>query len=146
MKRLGAVLASIFSVAFTANGYRPLSKGGYGSVFAFADGVFASELPLQSLGVQLTALAALSRRLPPRLRRFSWLLTAVSGLGLLGLRRLGHRANEPLTAALDAGLGKPLWHFQMGAAVYASPMAFAVDGKQYVAIAAGSSLYTFGLP
>jgi acetyl esterase/lipase len=93
------------SVAFTANGYRPLSKGGYGSVFAFADGVFASELPLQSLGVQLTALAALSRRLPPRLRRFSWLLTAVSGLGLLGLRRLGHRANEPLTAALDAGLG-----------------------------------------
>jgi acetyl esterase/lipase len=93
------------SVAFTANGYRPLSRGGYGSVFAFAYGVFASELPVQALGIQVTALAALSRRLPPRLRRFSWLLTAVSGLGLLGLRQLGHRANEPLTAALDAGLG-----------------------------------------
>jgi len=25
-------------------------------------------------------------------------------------------------------------------------MAFAVDGREYVAIAAGSSLYTFGLP
>jgi len=25
-------------------------------------------------------------------------------------------------------------------------MAFAVDGKQFVAIAAGSSLYAFGLP
>jgi hypothetical protein len=25
-------------------------------------------------------------------------------------------------------------------------MAFAVDGKEYVAIAAGSSLYAFGLP
>jgi alcohol dehydrogenase (cytochrome c) len=48
--------------------------------------------------------------------------------------------------ALDAASGKPLWHFQMGAAVYASPMAFAVDGKEYIAIAAGSSLYTFGLP
>ena len=48
--------------------------------------------------------------------------------------------------ALDARSGKPLWHFQMGAAVYASPMAFAVDGKQYIAIAAGSSLYAFGLP
>jgi alcohol dehydrogenase (cytochrome c) len=48
--------------------------------------------------------------------------------------------------ALDAATGKPLWHFQMGGAVYASPMAFAVDGKEYVAIAAGSSLYTFGLP
>jgi alcohol dehydrogenase (cytochrome c) len=48
--------------------------------------------------------------------------------------------------ALDAASGKVLWHFQTGAAVYASPMAFAVDGKEYVAIAAGSSLYTFGLP
>ena len=48
--------------------------------------------------------------------------------------------------ALDATTGKPLWHFQMGGAVYASPMTFAVDGKQYVAIAAGSSLYAFGLP
>jgi alcohol dehydrogenase (cytochrome c) len=48
--------------------------------------------------------------------------------------------------ALDAASGKPLWHFQMGGAVYASPMAFAIDGKEYVAIAAGSSLYTFGLP
>jgi acetyl esterase/lipase len=105
VKRLGAVLASIVGVAFTANGYRPLSKGGYGSVFAFIYGVFASELPLQSLGVQLTAQAALSRRLPPRIRGFSWLLTAVSGLGLLGLRQFGHRANGPLTAALDAGLG-----------------------------------------
>jgi len=34
----------------------------------------------------------------------------------------------------------------MGGAVYASPMAFAVDGREYVAIAAGSSLYAFGLP
>jgi len=48
--------------------------------------------------------------------------------------------------ALDAASGKPLWHFQMGGAVYASPMAFAVDGKEYIAIAAGSSLYAFGLP
>ena len=48
--------------------------------------------------------------------------------------------------ALNAATGKPLWHFQMGGAVYASPMAFAVDGKEYIAIAAGSSLYAFGLP
>jgi alcohol dehydrogenase (cytochrome c) len=48
--------------------------------------------------------------------------------------------------ALDAASGKPLWHFQTGGAVYAAPMAFAIDGKEYVAIAAGSSLYAFGLP
>ncbi|WP_077088322.1 alpha/beta hydrolase [Mycobacterium rhizamassiliense] len=105
LKRLAAVLVSVVSVVFTLNGYRPLSKNGYGSVYAFADGVFASELPMQSLGVQVTALAALSRRLPAPLRRFCWALTALSGLGLLGLRQLGRRANEPLTAALDAGLG-----------------------------------------
>ncbi len=48
--------------------------------------------------------------------------------------------------ALDAASGKPLWHFQMGGAVYAPPMAFAIDGKEYVAIAAGSAIYAFGLP
>ena len=48
--------------------------------------------------------------------------------------------------ALDATSGKPLWHFQMGGAVYAAPMAFAVEGKEYVAIAAGSALFAFGLP
>jgi alcohol dehydrogenase (cytochrome c) len=48
--------------------------------------------------------------------------------------------------ALDAIAGKPLWHFQMGGAVYASPMAYSVGGKQYIAIAAGSAIYAFGLP
>jgi len=48
--------------------------------------------------------------------------------------------------ALDADTGKPLWDTQLGAAVRANPMGFAVDGKQYVAIAAGYSLFVFGLP
>jgi alcohol dehydrogenase (cytochrome c) len=48
--------------------------------------------------------------------------------------------------ALDAASGKALWHFQCGASVYASPMTYAVDGKQYVAVAAGSALFTFALP
>jgi acetyl esterase/lipase len=105
VKRLAAVLVSILGFVFTANGYRPLTKRGYGSMYAFSYGVFASELPMQSLGVQLTALASLSRRLPPRTRRVSWLVSALSWLGLLGLRHIGRGANEPLTAALDAGLG-----------------------------------------
>lgn len=48
--------------------------------------------------------------------------------------------------AADAASGKVLWHFQCGASVYASPMSFAIEGKQYVAIAAGSALYAFALP
>ncbi len=48
--------------------------------------------------------------------------------------------------ALDAATGKPLWHFQAGGSVYSSPMAYAIDGKEYVAVGAGSALFTFGLP
>jgi alcohol dehydrogenase (cytochrome c) len=48
--------------------------------------------------------------------------------------------------ALDAASGKALWHFQCGASVYSSPMVFAIDGKEYVAVAAGSALFTFALP
>jgi alcohol dehydrogenase (cytochrome c) len=49
-------------------------------------------------------------------------------------------------SALEAASGKILWHFQCGASVYSSPMTFAIEGKQYVAVAAGSSLFTFALP
>jgi alcohol dehydrogenase (cytochrome c) len=48
--------------------------------------------------------------------------------------------------ALDAKSGKALWHFQCGASVYASPMSYAIDGKHYVEIAAGSTIFTFALP
>src|SRR5438445_8179720 len=48
--------------------------------------------------------------------------------------------------AFDAASGKALWHFQCGASIYSSPMTYAIAGKQYVAVAAGSSLFTFGLP
>ncbi len=48
--------------------------------------------------------------------------------------------------AVDAQTGKPLWHFNTGQDISASPMTYAVDGKQYVAIAAGSDVYSFALP
>jgi alcohol dehydrogenase (cytochrome c) len=47
--------------------------------------------------------------------------------------------------ALDAKSGKALWHFQCGASVIAGPVTFAIDGKQYVAVTAGSTLFAFGL-
>jgi alcohol dehydrogenase (cytochrome c) len=48
--------------------------------------------------------------------------------------------------ALDAATGNALWHFQCGASVYSSPMSFAIGEKQYIAVAAGSTLFTFALP
>lgn len=47
---------------------------------------------------------------------------------------------------LDARTGALLWHFQTGGTIASSPMSYAVDGKQFVAIAAGGVLYSFGLP
>jgi alcohol dehydrogenase (cytochrome c) len=48
--------------------------------------------------------------------------------------------------AADAKTGKPLWHFTVGQKIHASPMSYAVLGKQYVAIAAGSDIFSFALP
>jgi len=48
--------------------------------------------------------------------------------------------------AVDAQTGKPLWHFNTGQNMHASPMSYAVKAKQYVAIAAGSDVFSFGLP
>ena len=48
--------------------------------------------------------------------------------------------------AVDAASGKPLWHFNTGQNFGASPMSYGVGGKQYVAIAAGSDIFTFALP
>jgi alcohol dehydrogenase (cytochrome c) len=48
--------------------------------------------------------------------------------------------------AVDARSGKPLWHFNAGQEMTASPMSYGIAGKQYVAIAAGSDVFSFALP
>lgn len=48
--------------------------------------------------------------------------------------------------ALDARTGESLWKAGMGATVAGAPMTYSVDGKQFVAVCAGSALYVFGLP
>ncbi|BCG64888.1 MAG: alcohol dehydrogenase (cytochrome c) [Methyloprofundus sp.] len=41
--------------------------------------------------------------------------------------------------ALDSRTGKKLWQFQAGAGVNAAPMAYRIDGKLYIAVAAGGN-------
>ncbi len=48
--------------------------------------------------------------------------------------------------ALDAKTGKALWNFKMPGNISASPMSYAVNGKQFVAITAGNLVYSFALP
>ena len=48
--------------------------------------------------------------------------------------------------ALDAKSGKALWSFQAGADITSSPMSYAVDGRQFVAVSSAGALYSFALP
>ena len=47
--------------------------------------------------------------------------------------------------AVEARSGRHLWHFQTGEGLTASPITYAVDGKQYVAIASATAIFAFGL-
>jgi len=53
--------------------------------------------------------------------------------------------NEGYFYALDARTGALLWKVPVGASVRSGPMTYAVGGKQYVSVAAGSALFTFTL-
>jgi alcohol dehydrogenase (cytochrome c) len=68
----------------------------------------------------------------------SGVLTTASNLLFVGGR-------EGFFQALDARTGKLLWKAIVGAETAAGPMTYAVDGKQYIAIAGGHSLFVFGL-
>jgi alcohol dehydrogenase (cytochrome c) len=65
---------------------------------------------------------------------------ATAGNVLFGAVRDGN------LVALDAKTGKHLWHMQTGGAMAASPISYAVNGRQFVAIAAGNTVYSFALP
>ena len=68
----------------------------------------------------------------------SGILTTASDLLFVGGR-------EGYFQALDARTGALLWKVTLGGETAAAPIAYSVGGKQYVAIAAGHSLFTFGL-
>jgi len=68
----------------------------------------------------------------------SGILTTSSDLLFVGGR-------EGYFQALNAKSGELLWKLNLGGPVTAAPMSYQLDGKQYVAIASGNSLFTFGL-
>ncbi len=69
---------------------------------------------------------------------FAGVMTTASGLVLFGDDANSFEAD-------DARTGKPLWRFNTGQPIHASPMSYAVDGEQYFAIEAGSDVFTFAL-
>src|ERR1700756_4811155 len=105
IRQLGSLAVTAVTAASTLNAYRPLAPSGYLSLFSWLFGLVVTELPLQTLVSQLGGLGVTARRLPRPVRTIAWLVAGVSALGLLNFSRAGHRANVPLTAALDDGLG-----------------------------------------
>jgi PQQ-dependent dehydrogenase (methanol/ethanol family) len=70
---------------------------------------------------------------------YSGVLSTVGGLVFHGETAGGF-------AAVDATTGKTLWHLPTNDAWRASPMTYMVDGRQYVAVAAGSNIIAVTLP
>src|SRR5258707_15331792 len=70
------------------------------------------------------------------------------GAGLLstagGLLFAGDDQGE--LTALDSRSGKPLWHFNTGQQISASPVAYSWKGREYIPIAPGANIVAFGLP
>lgn len=104
-RQVGALAVAALTAASTLNGYRPLARKGYPSIFSWAFGLVVTEFPLQTLVSQLAGLLLTARRLTHPVRRTAWIVAGLSALGLLNFNRAGHQASAPLTMALDNGLG-----------------------------------------
>ena len=68
----------------------------------------------------------------------SGILTTASDLLFVGGR-------EGYFQALNARTGALLWKQNLGGEIVAGPISFEVDGKQYITIAAGNSLFAYAL-
>jgi PQQ-dependent dehydrogenase (methanol/ethanol family) len=75
---------------------------------------------------------------PARAKTWSGVLATASGLLFYGQPNGGFMA-------VDQRDGRTLWQFPTNVRMKASPMTFAVGGRQYVAVAAGPNILCFGL-
>ena len=71
------------------------------------------------------------------LRAFGGVLSTEGGLAFAGYR--------DFFRAFDADTGTELWKINLGARVRGSPIAYEIEGRQYVAVAAGHTMFTFAL-
>lgn len=83
--------------------------------------------------------------------RVAWEIAGVGG-GILGSGLMAtagglifYGDGDGAFVAADSANGKLLWHFNTGQSWKAGPMTYMVDGKQYIGVAAGNTILTFGL-
>lgn len=112
-------------------------KGFMGGSFAQAPDEPAQRV-LRAIDIQ-TGKIAWELPQPGPVTSWGGALSTAGGIVLFG-------ADSGSLMAADAANGKPLWSFQTNTNWKASPMTYSFDNKQYVAVASGSSIMTFGLP
>jgi len=80
-------------------------------------------------------------------RKWAFQMTDVTTAGVLTTASdlLFTGTREGYFHAFDARNGTVLWKVGLGGPIAMSPMSYMVDGKQYVAVTAGSGLFVFGL-
>jgi alcohol dehydrogenase (cytochrome c) len=80
-------------------------------------------------------------------RKWQFKMTDVTGSGILSTASdvIFSGGREGFFYALDARTGAMLWKSALGGQVASGPITYRVDGKQYVAVAAGHALFTFAL-
>jgi len=115
--------------------YRKAEDGGYGR---YNDPAHPPQKILRAFNIE-TGKVVWQIVLPgPVQSNYSGVLTTAGGLLFFGESSGGF-------AAADARTGKVVWHFETNRAIKASPMTYAIDGRQYVAIASGANVLSFAL-
>jgi PQQ-dependent dehydrogenase (methanol/ethanol family) len=116
--------------------YRKAEDGGYRGYFNPAE---PAQKILRAFDIE-TGKAVWQIDLPgPVQSNYSGVMSTSGGLVFFGESTGGF-------AAVDARTGKYVWHFETNHPFKSSPMTYAVDGRQYVAIASGANVYSFALP
>ena len=77
--------------------------------------------------------------------RFEMTDVTTSGILTTSSNLLFSGGREGHFQALDAGSGALLWKRSLGGQIANGPITYAVDGRQYVAVAAGNGLFVFAL-
>jgi alcohol dehydrogenase (cytochrome c) len=80
-------------------------------------------------------------------RKWEYKMSDVTDAGIMttGSDLLFSGGREGYFFALDARNGQLLWKANLGGTVASGPMSYSVEGKQYIAVSAGSSLFVYGL-
>jgi PQQ-dependent dehydrogenase (methanol/ethanol family) len=116
--------------------YRKAHDGGYGRVDHPDD---PAKKVLRAFDVDTGKVAWEIPMIGNPEKNYSGVLSTAGGLVFFGDSSGG-------IAAVEAASGKHLWHFETNQILKGSPMTYQIDGRQYVAVAAGTNILSFALP